>query len=212
MRLLPILLFALTPLLHAEVENTAPLEAWLERQASIETLQADFTQERRLPALKEPVSTPGSLTLVSDGSLRWTLGQPPKTVAISDGETVRLIDIAEQEARELSADSARAKPFTLLGDKALNGGLEGFREIFELVEVRMSRGIYQLTTRPRKGAMRRRVPWVFFDIDPEKRELRALEVELEDDTRIRTVFRNTRFNEEIPASRFEFDLSGYEIR
>ena len=197
--------------LRAEVD-TAPLEAWLNRQAGIRTLEADFTQERKLPALKNPVTTPGTLAMTRDGKLRWDLGQPAKTIAVSDGEKVTLVDVEKKQARSIDADSPRARSFTLLSGDSINGGLDSFRKSFELVESRVTQGIYQLTTRPKDRNMRGKVSWVFFDIDPSKNELRALEIQLDDKSRIRTIFRNSRFNREIPAARFTVDLSGYEVR
>lgn len=211
MRILLGFLFLLSSVHSAEVD-TAPLSAWLSRQADIKTLQADFIQERKLAALKNPVSTPGSMTLVKGGSMRWDLGKPTKTTAISDGTTIQLIDLEKKRARSMDADSSRAKAFTLLGDSALNGGMDGFQKVFELVEAKMTSGIYQLTTRPKDRALRQQIPWVFFDIDPNKKELRALEVQLDDKSRIRTIFTKTRFNEPVAKEHFVFDLTGYSVR
>ncbi|MBB5353092.1 outer membrane lipoprotein carrier protein [Haloferula luteola] len=195
---------------HADLD-TAPLRAWLEAQKKVQSLDADFTQERTLPALKKPVSTPGRLTLSKPGKLRWDLGTPPKTIAVSDGETITLIDVEKKRAMRLDADSSRARSFTLLGDKALSGGLDGFTEAFELVESRVTEGIYQLTTRPKDRRMRDKVDYVFFDIDPKTQQLRALELRLDDKSRIRTIFRNTRLNAKVEADRFAVDLSGFKI-
>lgn len=202
----------LLSLAHSAEVDTAPLRDWLIRQTNIKTLQADFIQERKLAALKNPVSTPGTMTLVKGGSMRWDLGKPTKTTAISDGTTIQLIDLEKKRARTMDADSSRAKAFTLLGDSALNGGMDGFQKVFELVEAKVTSGIYQLTTRPRDRSLRKQMPWVFFDIDPTKKELRALEVQLEDKSRIRTIFTKTRFNEPLPKAAFEFDLSDYKVR
>ena len=210
MRVLAILLLAAS-VLHAEVD-TAPLEAWLKRQASIRSLEADFIQERTLPSLKEPVTTPGTLAIARPGKLRWDLGNPPKTTAVSDGTTITLLDVAKQQARTMPADSSHARSFSMLGDRSLSGGLEGFTKAFELVESRMTDGIYQLTTRPKDRAMRNKVGYVFFDIDPAKAELRAIEMRMDDKSRIRTVFTRTRFNTEIPADRFTPSLEGYKVR
>lgn len=208
MRLLFLLLLAVTA--RAEVD-TGPLKAWLEGQKSVKTLDAEFTQERTLAALKKPVSTPGRLTLAKPGKLRWDLGDPPKTIAVSDGETMTLVDVEKKRARRLDADSSRARSFSLLGDDALNGGLEGFTQAFELVESRVTNGIYQLTTRPKDRRMRDQIGYVFFDIDPSTNQLRALEIRLDDKSRIRTVFRNTRINPKVPDSRFQVDLTGYKV-
>jgi len=211
MRLLLIFIALLHGSLRAEVD-TKPIESWLTRQAGIKTLQADFIQERKLAALKNPVTTPGRMTLVKGGKMRWDLGEPTKTTTISDGTTILLIDLEEKRARSMDAKSSRAKAFNLLGDSALNEGIDGFTKAFELIEAKMTNGIYQVTTQPKDRSLRKQIPWVFFDIDPAKKQLRALEVQLDDKSRIRTIFTKTRFNEKVPSKHFEFDLTGYTVR
>ncbi|MCH7229002.1 hypothetical protein, partial [Haloferula sp. A504] len=96
--------------------------------------------------------------------------------------------------------------------ESMQGGLDGFLEVFEPVESRVVNGIYQLTTRPKPRKMRSKVGWVYFDIDPGRNELRALEIRLDDKSRIKTIFSNTKFNLPIPDDRFQLDLSGYKVR
>ncbi len=50
-----VVLAALLPLLSFAAPDTAALDAWLKRQPSIQTVDADFVQERKLPALKAAV-------------------------------------------------------------------------------------------------------------------------------------------------------------
>lgn len=209
MRLLLVLLLALP--LRAETD-TAPLEAWLKRQSGIRTLEADFVQQRTLPALKKPVETPGKLWMGEGGKLRWELGTPPKTIAVSNGSEVTFVDIAKQRAKVMDSNSSEARSFTMLSGDSMKGGLDGFLEIFQPVESRVVNGIYQLTTRPKPRKMRSKVGWVYFDIDPKKNELRAMEIRLDDKSRIKTIFSNTRFNRGVPAERFTLDLSNYKVR
>ena len=69
-----------------------------------------------------------------------------------------------------------------------------------------------LTVRPRDRSMRRQVPWMFFDIDTRTHELRALDLELEDKSRIRTVFTKTEINPKIDPAVFTPDTAGYLMR
>ena len=204
-------LLALTSIASAELD-TAPLEAWLAKQGSVTSLQADFIQERTLPALRKPVTTPGTFSMQRPGKMRWELGKPAKTLAVSDGTTMTLVDVDKKRARQISADSARAKPFTLLSDGALNGDLEGFKKTFDLIESRVTNGIYQLTTRPRDRNMRDKVEWVFLDIDPKTQLLPPMEIRLDDKSRIRTIFSNSKINPKLPADRFTADLTGYKVQ
>ncbi|MEP4078814.1 LolA family protein [Haloferula sp.] len=211
MRLIACLFAVLTSLAAAELD-TAPLEAWLAKQGSVRTLEADFIQERTLPALRKPVSTPGTFSMQRPGKMRWELGKPVKTLAVSDGTTMTLVDVTKKRANRVGANSSRAKPFTLLADGALNGDLAGFKKTFDLVESRVTNGIYQLTARPRNPKLRDKVQWVFLDIDPKTQLLRAMEIRLDDKSSIRTIFSNSKINTKLPADRFTADLTGYSVR
>ncbi len=210
MRRLLALLLSVSPLAAAE-PDLKPLEAWIAGQKGLKSLDAEFVQERKLPSLKKPVATPGRLRVQRPGKLLWELGQPVKTLAASDGTTMTLLDVAKKRGRRIDASSADARRFTLLSGEAFRD-LEGFQAAFEPVESRVTAGIYQLTVRPKDKAMRRQVPWMFFDIDLKTRELRALELEMEDKSRIRTVFKDAEINAKIDPAVFTPDTSGYLMR
>ncbi|NJM39155.1 MAG: outer membrane lipoprotein carrier protein LolA [Akkermansiaceae bacterium] len=187
------------------------LEAWLKRQSSITSLDAAFTQERKLPALKNPTTTPGRLSFSKPGKVRWQLGEPFETLAVSDGKTLTLIDAASKTARQTGADSPQAARFSLLSGKAFES-TEAFYQAFEVTESRVTSGIIQYTLKPKDRRMRSQIPWIFLDIDPTKNELRALEVELQDQSRLRTIFKNPRFNPKLEDSLFQPNLSGYQVK
>ncbi|MFT3992076.1 MAG: outer membrane lipoprotein carrier protein LolA [Luteolibacter sp.] len=193
--------------LHAQ---DAVLEAWLKRQSQISTLQADFTQERKLPALKNPVVTPGRIAFSKPDKLRWQLGEPAETLAVSDGKTLSLIQVGEKKARQIEADSPQAARYALLTGKAFES-LDAFTRAFEINSIQITSGIHQYTLKPKDRKFRLQVPWIFLDIDPAKNELRVMEMELQDNSRVRTLFKNPVFNQSIADSTFQPDLSGYQV-
>lgn len=203
-------LIALATSLHAGLD-IKPLETWIARQKSLKSLDADFVQERKLPSLKKPIETPGRMRMVRPGKLLWELGKPAKTMAISDGTTMTLLDVGKKRGKRIEAGSPEAKQFTMLSDESFRD-LASFQQAFELVESRVTTGIYQLTVRPKDKAMRRNVSWMFLDIDMATQELRALAIELDDKTRIRTVFSNTRINPKIDPALFTPDTTGYLMK
>jgi len=191
--------------------DPAPLETWIRRQTEIRSLEADFIQERRLPSLKQPVTSSGRLALLRPGFLRWELGDPPATVAVADGTSLVLAEIGEKRARKIPADAPEAKRFTMLAGEPFRD-LAAFRAAFDLHESRADGDVYQATLRPTDRRLRANVPWVFLTIDQSNNHLRAFELELKDGSRIRSVFSRIRINTEIPAARFHFDLTGYRVR
>ncbi len=191
--------------------ETAALDAWLARQATIRSLDTSFIQERKLPALKKPTTSPGRFSFARPSSFRWQLGDPTETLVVSDGATVTLLDSATRTARRIPADSPRAARFALLSGDAFQNR-SSFTSAFELVESRIVSGIHQYTLKPKDRRFRSEVPWVFLDIDPKRNELRAMEMELQDKSRVRTVFQNPSINKELPPELFRPVLSGYQVK
>ncbi|WAC17895.1 outer membrane lipoprotein carrier protein LolA [Luteolibacter sp. SL250] len=198
-------------LVSAALAQDAVIDGWLERQATITSLDAGFTQQRKLPSLKEPVTTPGRISFAKPDKFRWQLGEPMQTLAVSDGITLTLIEESEKSARQISKDAPQAARFSLLSGKAFESK-EAFYGSFEIIESRVTAGIHQFTLKPKDRRMRSNVPWVFIDIDPVKKELRAMELEMQDKSRVRTVFENPRFNTKLPDSFFKPDLTGYKVK
>jgi outer membrane lipoprotein carrier protein len=191
--------------------DTSVLDAWLRHQAGIRTLEAEFTQERRLPGLKNAVSTPGKLSFARPGRVRWELGRPPVTLVLSDGTAFTLIDYSTRTARRVAADSPQAARFGMLSGKGFQSP-EDFRAMFEVAAHRVESGIHQYTLKPLDRKTRGQVPWIFLDIDPRRNELRAMELELKDKSRIRTVFHQPRFNPRLPDTHFTADLTGLTVK
>ncbi|MBX3739911.1 MAG: outer membrane lipoprotein carrier protein LolA [Akkermansiaceae bacterium] len=187
------------------------LDGWLERQATVSSLDAGFTQQRKLPSLKESVTTPGRISFAKPDKFRWQLGEPMQTLAVSDGTTLTLIEESEKSARQIPKDAPQAARFSLLSGKAFESK-EAFYGSFEIIETRVTAGIHQFTLKPKDRRMRSNVPWVFIDIDPVKKELRAMELEMQDKSRVRTVFENPRFNTKLPDALFKPDLTGYKVK
>ncbi len=206
---LPILL-AISCLSSVRADNTA-LDAWLKRQPTINSLDTTFTQERKLPALKNPTSANGRLSFVKPGKFRWQLGEPVETLAVSDGKTLTLIETAQKTAHQIPTDSPQAARFSLLSGKAFESA-EAFQSAFEIIESRVTSSIHQYTLKAKDRRMRSQIPWIFLDIDPVKNELTALELELQDKSRVRTIFHNPRINGPLPDSLFKPDLTGITIK
>ena len=206
----PILIVTLLATAISRADNS-PLEAWLKRQSTITTLDCEFTQERKLPALKNPTTTPGRLCFSKPDKVRWQLGVPFATLAISDGTMLTLIDAATKTARKTRVDSPQALRFSLMSGKSFDSP-EVFYQAFEVIASRVESGIHQYTLKAKDRRIRAQIPWIFLDIDPGKNELRALEMELTDKSRLRTIFNKPVFNSKLDDALFKPDLAGYEVK
>ena len=191
--------------------DQAVLESWLKRQATITSLEAAFTQERRLPSLKEPVSTRGKLSVAKPDRVRWQLGEPAATIAYSDGVNFTLVDCTAKTARVVAADSPQAARFSVLTGKGFRT-VEDFNAVFEVAEHRIDSGIHQFTLKPKDRKLRAQVPWMFLHIDPKTNDLKAMEMQFKDKSRVKTVFDKPAINPKLPDSVFKPDLTGFEMK
>ncbi|RYD31302.1 MAG: hypothetical protein EOP85_22895 [Verrucomicrobiaceae bacterium] len=99
----------------------------------------------------------------------------------------------------------------MLSGKAFDSE-ESFQKTFEIIETRVTSGIHQYTLKAKDRKVRSQIPWIFLDIDPQKNGLRAIEMELQDKSRLRTVFVNVKFNRKLEESLFKPDLTGYDVK
>lgn len=205
----PLLISALVA--SSALADSTALDTWLKRQPSIQSLDVTFSQERKLPALKEAVRASGRLSFSKPSMVRWQLGEPTQTLAVSDGTTFTVIDTTEKTARKIPVESPAAARFSMLTGDAF-GSPDTFRNAFQIEAHQVSSGIHQYTLKPKDRRVRANVSWVFLDIDPAKNELRAMEIELKDRSRIRTIFNKPRFNVKFPAGFFQPDLQGYDVK
>jgi outer membrane lipoprotein-sorting protein len=187
------------------------LNEWLKRQSGIKTLETRFTQERKLPSLKQAVSTPGRLAFSKPGQVRWQLGEPAATLVVANGKDVMLVDYKAQTLRHVNGDSPQAARYSMLSGNGFQSR-EEFDAMFEITGHRIESGIHQYTLKPKERRMRSQVPWVFLDIDPTKQELRAMEMELKDKSRIRTVFHDPKINAKLSPTLFTVDPAGLKVK
>lgn len=195
---------------HAAPDTTA-LYAWLKRQPSIRTLEATFSQERTMKSVKQPLITPGKIAFERPNRMRWELGNPPQTIALSDGQTLTLMDVAEKTARQIPSDSPRARQFSIIAGRAFQDAA-GFEEAFEVIDQRVVSGIHQYTLKPRDAKLRGDIPWVFLDIEPQSNELRVLDFQMNDRSRVRTIFTKISINPKLAGGMFQADLTGYSVK
>ncbi len=216
MRLLVFLLSlcAVLPAPAADAPDLAPLKKWLAGQASVRTVQADFTQTRTFHALRDPIASPGHLAFSAPHSFRWELGDPPKTVVLRQGETFYLIQPAKKHAeRRLAAD---------VDNQAAGGGMpmmdfpfarnfDDFNRRFEVLAVVTQGTRCHVEMLPRDPQMRKFLQVAKIDFDIDTGYLLSFEFVTRDGSSMRNDFTNVRLNVRIEPGRFEYDFTGYDV-
>jgi outer membrane lipoprotein-sorting protein len=79
----------------------------------IQSVKAEFLQERHLQILKEPLISEGRLFYLASGSLRWEYLSPLKNVMLQRGDSVRLYHFSEGAWKQDMAQGVEARRMVL---------------------------------------------------------------------------------------------------
>jgi len=80
---------------------------------NIQSVKAEFLQERHLQILKEPLVSEGRLFYLASGSLRWEYISPLRSVMLQKGDSVRLYHFSEGAWKQDMAQGVEARRMVL---------------------------------------------------------------------------------------------------
>lgn len=192
---------------RATEPDTAVLDRWIARQASIRSLSADFTQTRALRVLRNPVAAKGKLWFQAPGNFRWEVGAPPKTIVLRKDDDIRVIEplkkVVKIEAMQLGQREAGMMEFPFVRSR---GDLE---KRFEILDLRSADGVcrVKLTPRDTQGFL----TGIQLAFDTSSYHLLLLEMTFRDGSSMRNEFSNVQINEKLPAGTFTFDTAGFQV-
>ena len=216
MRLLTFLLSlcAALPAAAAETPDLAPVRKWLAGQASVRTVEADFTQTRSFHALRDPIASPGHLWFSAPHSFRWDLGEPPKTVVLRKDELYYVIQPLKKHAERLSAadlsGQAGGRGMPMM-DFPFARDFDDFNRRFEVLSVGLQGTRCQVEMLPRDPQMRKLLAVAKIDFDTANGFLLSLEFVTRDGSSLRNDFTNVRLNGRIDPARYDYDFTGYDV-
>ena len=202
------------PVAAAETPDLAPVKKWLAGQASVRTVQADFTQTRSFHALRDPLASPGHLWFSAPHSFRWDLGDPPRTVVLRRDDLYYVIQPAKKHAERVSAaaggDQAGGRELPMM-DFPLAKNFDDFNRRFEVLTVTIQGARCHVEMLPRDPQMRKFLAVAKIDFDTESGFLLSFEFVTRDGSSLRNEFTNVRLNGKIEPARYEYDLTGYDV-
>jgi outer membrane lipoprotein-sorting protein len=216
MRLLTtLLLLSIAGAAHAaEAIDLAPVKKWIAKQDEFNSVQADFTQTRALRALRSPVASPGRLTFVAPNSLRWELGDPPKTIVLRKGDSYTLIQPAKKKAERLSASKigqeGGAKGFAMM-EFPIAKDFADFQRKFEIIAVSTEGDRCNLELLPRDPQARKFLSALKFNFNTKTNHMNSFEIVTKEGSSMRNEFSNVRVNQKVDRRVFDFDLTGYDV-
>lgn len=161
--------FVFTVATSAEEVNDF-LSRWKAAEASRGDFHVQFTQEVSSPALAKPSSTQGQLWRFTDGSFRWQLGQPPKSMLIRNEKKVRYWEARSNAWKDIDPSDRRFQswmPFV---------GGEGVDVATMTKDFDVSLTSAVLTLKPKSGMAKRHLKHIQLKFDEPSMQLRQLSV------------------------------------
>lgn len=179
-----ILLAATTRVVIIAAPDDLPpvLREWIAGQPTLPDFKVDFTMTRKLPALKEPVTTTGSMWRLRDGRFRWQVGEPPMNILVFDGTTAHSWEEGS-EWKELDGESRKARSWMdlLSGQAATLGELD---RRFTVRVLESTPGSATVALDPRAAMTRKYLREIRLQLDPQSHHLKSLLIFQGNDTEI----------------------------
>lgn len=176
---------------------------WLEKQATIKTWSADFTQTRTLKSFAQPLKSDGQLWFAAPNQFRWELGK--QTIAVRHQDEMRIFypKLKRVEKYPLASNEMgqwrEALSLLEAGFPRSRKDLEGQ---FKINNVKVSNNVAELSMEPRTSSARRMMPQIKIAFSTEDFQLRATELHFADGSIMRNDFRNPVVNEKIDPGLF----------
>ena len=164
----------------------------------VESVQADFVQEKQLPILARPIFSKGHFAFKAPGSLRWEYFSPIRTVLLMhDGHTRKFIQ-HEGKFREEHGMGVDAMQIVL---QEITGWLDG--EITDTATFRVSiAGEDFIVLIPKEAALEKIISRIELKLLGKSGLMESVTLYEGEDSFTRMVFSAAVLNEKIAAGRF----------
>jgi outer membrane lipoprotein-sorting protein len=199
----------LTLPVHAD-DTEAILRDWISKQATIRSLRADFTQTRRLPALRIPLKKSGTVWFGADGRFRWQVGDPVELLVVKSPNDFLVIEPKKSLARRLSASSAASRVFQEL-PVPFAVSLDEFQCRFEVLSLENAAGQVDLVLRPKDPRLAEGMKSLRIRFDAATGAVSLFEMVFRDGSEVSTEFTLIERNPKLAPDLFQPDLTGLKI-
>ncbi len=192
--------------------DLAPIRKWIAQQQSVRSIQADFVQTRALRTLRNPVASEGKFWFRAPASFRWQIGDPAKTLVLSNGGPVFLIQPGRKTAQKSAGigEKARAQGMGMV-NFPMAASFEEFERSFEVLGVRVEDSTCRLEVLPRAAQARRHLTKIELRFDIVSGKLLSFEIVTREGSSLRNEFRNVVVNARLAPETFTYDLTGYKL-
>ncbi|MFQ5670638.1 MAG: outer membrane lipoprotein carrier protein LolA [Acidobacteriota bacterium] len=175
-------------------------------QEKIRTLEADFSEEKNLAILVEPLESTGRFFYASPDQAKWEYLEPDERVFIISENTLMQYFPADKllERKDLRAANT-GRLFKLFGMGQTSRQLRDFYRI-SLGPADKKAGTYQIILTPRRRAVEKRIRRVLLWVGDHDFLPRGMRYEEGDGDRTELHFRNVRINTALAQDTFKLDI------
>jgi len=196
--------------------DLTPVKAWIAKQAGVKTLIVDLKQERHLRTVQKPLESSGRFYFVQGGAFRWQAGDPPKFVAVMTPQEEFSVIYPAKKTAEVFSKAAVEREDAGQGIAFLRAGvpdsLEAFLQRFEVTEIKSEGGWDLVEVKPAGAGSSFAVRKLVLTLNQETHRLGAMQIHLRDGSWINNTVTGLQENAAIPASQFNYDLTGFEVK
>jgi outer membrane lipoprotein-sorting protein len=197
----------------ARAADEALLQGWIQAQSEVTSLVGEFSQERKLLAVRKPLVAPGKFWYKAPDRFRWDLGQPVKSVAVHAGDRFTWIDVDKGKAEVHALDSAEADPrMASYLEMSFPRDWASFRRDFTVRSVTEQEGRIAAELEPNDARAARGVKTITFWIDRKTMATLGFALALKDGSEMTTTFTDVRRNVTVPESTFAVSLDGLRVK
>ncbi|HIP38259.1 MAG TPA: outer membrane lipoprotein carrier protein LolA [Desulfocapsa sulfexigens] len=195
MRLLTLILFLIFFSFPLQVKAT---EADLLASVQVDSVQADFTQEKQLPILVRPIISKGRFVFQAPDSLRWEYFSPVRTVLLMhDGHIRKFVQHGElfKEEQGMGVDSMQ------IVLQEITGWLDG--EITDTPTFKVhTKDNNRIILTPRQEALAKIISSIELKLLGQTGLMESVTLNEGEKSLTRMVFSDGKLNEKIPAVTF----------
>ena len=171
--------------------------------ASIETLSADFVQEKHLKILVKPLVSRGRFRFAAPGSVRWEYLEPIRTATLVHRGRVQRFLFSTQEDKFLRDMSATVEALRVVMEK-LTGWMAGRFEQDDAFEAKLSPGERpKVVLEPKSKEMSRMIERVEIQFSDRPGVVSSVTIVENSDSSTLIRFENVKVNESIDGRLFE---------
>lgn len=192
----------------AATEAEQALNDWLSHQTTQPVWSARVVQTRHLPALVQPLSSTGRVWFDHSDRFRWELGDPPRTIAIRNGDHLRVaypqLDRVEHYFDNGPDEQTLRMALELLEVGAPSSS-ENFFSRYRLVNAAQDTNSWIFELGPRDATIGRMIASVQVQVARSDFLLLSTEIEFRDGARLRNDFDQHQFPEQFAPDLFHLD-------